>query len=550
MYCIKRNHLIIIAMYLLSIVPLNVHAQLIVNGQTISWTVNGWYQVQREDTFESVCESSESCTVEPGTYIVINHTNGQRFRPIIVTADTVLEPPATDSIMVQGNVISWPDDGWYQVQRSEDYVTVCEAGRSCVVPPGTYTVINHSLDIKHTDIVVGEVDTAQDDAVMIQNGLIEWSGAGWYQVQRESSFETICEGHINACKTGTGFFQLINHTTDRRWDDLEVHDNTDTLSYVTDTNAETILEYIVGIINEEQLQPYSMLVSELTQYDHSDTTQSTDDGFELLGSVYLPENSSPEYLRHDYRCIANEGNMSIGRSLSLQQYVGDIVFSQCQNTLANNDVVEGEVEYDWTLIKNVFNLGSQRSVRFEGLVLAKNSTSRTLNANLNVTSGSLNTRIWSANVSDSVDPDFVARAPEGDTMITLTEIVRSSGTSKESDAAPWSRRLRANFTVQAPEIDNVALTVTTENEFVTLNHNACFDSGVLTATATDGSWLRINANNDDTQSFDLTVYSNAETITRTVRWSQNTILKQLAGEQVTAPEGVQSACAERYIDIF
>jgi hypothetical protein len=46
--------------------------------------------------------------------------------------------------VVNGNEISWPDDGWYQVQDTADYSSVCEGGRSCTVEPGTYVVINHS----------------------------------------------------------------------------------------------------------------------------------------------------------------------------------------------------------------------------------------------------------------------------------------------------------------------------------------------------------------------------------------------------------------------
>ena len=58
------------------------------------------------------------------------------------------------AVSVDGNVISWPDDGWYQVQNASDYSTVCEGGNSCEVSAGTYTVINHSNGERFENISV------------------------------------------------------------------------------------------------------------------------------------------------------------------------------------------------------------------------------------------------------------------------------------------------------------------------------------------------------------------------------------------------------------
>lgn len=48
-------------------------------GNTISWPGDDWWQVQRADTQESICEGREPCTVTDGTYTVINLTTGDRF---------------------------------------------------------------------------------------------------------------------------------------------------------------------------------------------------------------------------------------------------------------------------------------------------------------------------------------------------------------------------------------------------------------------------------------------------------------------------------------
>jgi hypothetical protein len=128
-------------------------SSVVVTGNTISWPDDGWYQVQDAATYAEVCSGGLSCSVVSGTYIVINHSTGERFRGITVGA-----VEANSSIVVTGNTISWPDDGWYQVQSSTDYTTVCNGGLSCVVEPGTYKVINHTTGEQFRGIEVGAAE--------------------------------------------------------------------------------------------------------------------------------------------------------------------------------------------------------------------------------------------------------------------------------------------------------------------------------------------------------------------------------------------------------
>ena len=58
-----------------------------IDGNTINWADNGWYQVQDATTYESLCEGGRSCEVVDGSYIVINHTTGKRFEGIQVPAE-------------------------------------------------------------------------------------------------------------------------------------------------------------------------------------------------------------------------------------------------------------------------------------------------------------------------------------------------------------------------------------------------------------------------------------------------------------------------------
>ncbi|ASJ70381.1 hypothetical protein [Granulosicoccus antarcticus] len=122
-----------------------------VTGQQISWPDDGWYQVQDTSTYASLCEGGGSCEVDPGTYIVINHTTGERFEGVTVSeSDSTLPLVPT----VQGNTISWPDDGWYQVQDASSYSSLCEGGLSCNVPAGTYNVINLTTGVRFEGLTV------------------------------------------------------------------------------------------------------------------------------------------------------------------------------------------------------------------------------------------------------------------------------------------------------------------------------------------------------------------------------------------------------------
>ncbi len=184
-----------------------------VDGNRISWPDNGWYQVQDASTFLSLCEGGQSCVVPRGNYIVINHSTGERFTDIEVTAEG-----SPGSVVVEGNEIRWPDDGWYQVQDANTFVSICEGGLGCDVPTGTYIVINHTTGERFTDI---RVESGVVDRVLIDGNTIRWPDNGWYQVQDAGTFESLCEGGLS-CDVPPGRYIVINHNTGERFTDLQV----------------------------------------------------------------------------------------------------------------------------------------------------------------------------------------------------------------------------------------------------------------------------------------------------------------------------------------
>jgi len=210
----------------------------VVTGNEISWPDDGWYQVQDSTDYTSICEGGRSCTVEPGVYTVINHSTGERFRSIRVVAsetpDTPDTPDTGDSpITVSGDVISWPNDGWYQVQDATTYFSICEGGRSCETGPGTYKVINLSTNTRY-DVTVGadepivvdpevpepEVEPTVD-TITVDGSTISWPDDGWYQVQDESTREEMCQGG-RSCVVDDGTYTVINLSTNTRFNGIVV----------------------------------------------------------------------------------------------------------------------------------------------------------------------------------------------------------------------------------------------------------------------------------------------------------------------------------------
>ncbi len=194
-----------------------------VSGNEISWPDDGWYQVQNADTFNSVCEGGSSCDVDAGVYNVINHTTGERF-------DGIRVGESSSDVTVNNGVISWPDDGWYQVQNALTFESVCEGGLSCATGEGVFHVINHTTGTRFNSIVVGGTtggggtDPDPDpivDSVMVVGSRISWPDDGWYQVQDANTFAEICQGGT-FCDVVDGVYNVINLTTAERFDGLVV----------------------------------------------------------------------------------------------------------------------------------------------------------------------------------------------------------------------------------------------------------------------------------------------------------------------------------------
>ncbi len=245
-----------------------------IEGNTLLFTDDDWYQVQTTGTFVTICNGASSCTVASGDYIVINHTTGERWERVSVP-ETATEAGAvsgsetdnevTDSetgdgqaelaitqgdLIIAGNLLSFATTDWFQVQQSADFQTVCEGVTSCLLEAGSYIVINHGTGTRYEDVLIGAAPAADSDSgEQAESGTdsgadsanatdgdantdaftapgfdglaLRWPDDGWYQIQSSADFSTICEGGT-ACPVESGSYIIINLTTGQRWEDFNV----------------------------------------------------------------------------------------------------------------------------------------------------------------------------------------------------------------------------------------------------------------------------------------------------------------------------------------
>nr|MBX2879443.1 hypothetical protein [Granulosicoccus sp.] len=142
----------------------------------------------------------------------------QRFRfrdwlsSVILVVSLLAAPQLFAQPVIVDDMISWPDDGWYEVQTASDFRTLCEGGTECQVERGLYNVINHSTGDRWDRLSVGPV---------VNGNSISWRGSDWYQVQHSDTLETHCEGR-DPCAVESGVYIVINLSTGKRWPNIEV----------------------------------------------------------------------------------------------------------------------------------------------------------------------------------------------------------------------------------------------------------------------------------------------------------------------------------------
>ncbi|WP_205737590.1 hypothetical protein [Granulosicoccus antarcticus] len=474
-------------------------AQPVVSGSEISWPDDGWYQVQSADGLTNICEGTRSCQVEPGSYIVINHTTGERFTHVTVPAS-----PATGSIQVDGNTVSWPDDGWYQVQSADGLTNICEGTRSCQVEPGSYIVINHTTGERFTDVTVSSSQAT--DEVLVDGNTISWPDDGWYQVQSADTYESFCEGG-RSCTVAAGVYIVINLTTGQRHEGIVVEgDDGAGTGLVLDTQSNELITELAGYRLDEAAAAAPEVAASIIAGNIGVTVLEA-------GQYEVDEIAQPTE-RTQYAC-AEGGTMTLetGRTrIRESEYSHDTSyniweFDNCQTELDAGVPVAGSYEIIGKLaVQRDFVSGSrfntiENSIAFTGFDIRTDGFALTVNASVQASD---NTSGVSINRQRSVSiPQYVLQessVPFSAPSLTIADANFIQEFSNTSNGALQSSSLDVQGWISGELTDDTAVSVTT---IAPLNRvlgvgsleseNVPF-SGQLQMLGSDDSVLTISAN--------------------------------------------------------
>ncbi len=86
---------------------------------------------------------------------VVSSKNARYSNALQEPKDDAGKIGSSAAIKINANTLSWPDDGWYEVQYAKSFNTVSEGGRFAQVDDGVYNVINHTTGVRYEGIVVG-----------------------------------------------------------------------------------------------------------------------------------------------------------------------------------------------------------------------------------------------------------------------------------------------------------------------------------------------------------------------------------------------------------
>ena len=331
--------------------PVPESAAPLLTGNTLTVSEDGWYQFQDATTFIEVCGGTFECTVTDGTYNVINHTTGQRWNNIVVTtgATPVVSAPATGMSIpvIEGLALRFPDNGWYQVQSSNTYESVCNGLSNCGVESGQYTVINHTAGQRWDGLHISE-----------GNNTLLLPDNGWHQVQDAATFASICEG-VTTCSVSNGTYIVINHTTGERYEGVDVGivdvETPEPAAFtLSAANAEQVVQNVMSVINEDQIDTlFANAADDLLFQDRLFFITNTVDDIQFSQGVTLetPYPLETGFNTGEFTDIPIRSEYTCAAGGTIFSYVSDQVFNDCSvgNHTYNgtvgrrNDAIRGTV---------------------------------------------------------------------------------------------------------------------------------------------------------------------------------------------------------------
>lgn len=297
-----------------------------VMGKTISVADDGWYQFQRADDFTEVCAGVFNCTVEPGVYIVINHTTGERWEDVQVPGTVDVAQP-----VVSGHHITMSETGWWQVLHNTSFVEACAGVSACHVPDGIYIIIEHQSGTRFEGIKVPAPErmlTGLDSQrYSLTAGELFWQPL---DAAVASIYEIYRNGTLVGQTNGRSFFDSAlpdNRSFEYRivtqLDGETVHaeitlpafDDSHQQPFLQAGNAGSILREVVAVINEEPFDVFFEKMQQQFGFDYRRFTLPIHDGLALVQSITSPDDYAMQDSNHGSLLRLDEYSCASGGSL-------------------------------------------------------------------------------------------------------------------------------------------------------------------------------------------------------------------------------------------
>lgn len=288
-------------------------------------------------------------------------------------------------------------------------------------------------------------------------------------------------------------------------------------SRIDTLNYETVLELVFDVANAQRFRPLTDTIETV----YGDQPVGIPDEQEFLSEVSATYDPDDFVMRYEYACSEGGSYRFVDPGSALGGGGGE--FDECRFHASEHT---GSFSRDNTLVKYVYSPGwitgtSYTGYRQSSLIDADSSA---IDGRFDRFDGeNENTEYWNItrlNVQSGNASTLISDA--------LIQWYAGDQTQNPDDTAPWKRTFSAGFTLSSPLSGGTAMTVSTEEVFATNDRSGTYSTGILRVVGSDGSEMRVVADNGDPDSFQVDISSNGSQSSFTHTWEGNLRLRCLA----------------------
>ena len=310
----------------------------------------------------------------------------------------------------------------------------------------------------------------------------------------------------------------------------------DTMDTSTDNSATTLLseQNYLSILGEllplvDGTTVYSASNSVVDvisgRFSAAESNGTEPEGFTFIESMF---NQASTAIVSQYTCDAD--GSAERRMLNA---LITMTFTACN---LDDDVYDGIAQVDFQQFETNFS--------YTELIITGPSGTTRLDGVIEFTRG----RNGSAFFSDQIQLSFTEAEVSGATLTNYNVTLSGSGDTDSTDAlqpdAIVTRRLSSNFSLTADYTGGAEspIEVMTLTEFVGVQPDAFYTTGMLAAEASDGSALELQADNGNPETLQTTINTDAGTTSFADPWDENIRLRCLDNTNDAAPSEFQFSC--------